>query len=66
MRLTKAASIFDSQDTVQTSSGSSDVELQMRELGSLLSKEMTIWWDEKTLKSYLEKSMIPRVLRLKK
>lgn len=43
-----------------------DLKIQMTELEELLSKEMRLWWDLSTLKSYIDKTMIPRGLRLKK
>lgn len=39
---------------------------RMWKLERLKSKEMRVWWDATMLKSYVEKSMIPRGLRINK
>ncbi|XP_056391757.1 uncharacterized protein LOC130284884 [Hyla sarda] len=37
-----------------------------RQMEDLMIKEMRTWWDHQTLTTYLEKSLVPRGLRLKK
>lgn len=63
-RLAKAAGIFDTglMDNV------SNMELKttMLNLERLKHKELRLWWDATTLKSYCVKNMIPRGHRLKK
>lgn len=65
-RLQKAALIFGSHHNDYNVSVQTDHLALLKKLKSLKLKETRLWWDQATLKSYIEKQMVPRGLRINK
>lgn len=65
-RLQKAALIFGSHHNDYNVSVQTDHFALLKKLKSLKLKETRLWWDQATLKSYIEKQMVPRGLRINK
>lgn len=63
-RLTKADKIFDSQNVDDTSNDA--IKQIVIKMECMKAREIPLWWDPATLKNYVEKSMIPRGLKIKK
>lgn len=64
-RTDKAAKLF-ANNVETTAPASVEAKQNLRKLEKLIFREMKIWWDQTTLKSYIERKMVPRGLRLKK
>ncbi|XP_056387361.1 uncharacterized protein LOC130282757 [Hyla sarda] len=63
---TKAQSVFGNSVAPVHNVTPMDLLTLTRQVENLMIKETKVWWDHKTLTTYLNKNMVPRGLRLKK
>lgn len=65
-RLQKAAELFKYGDEITETFTDPYLQDLMFNIGKLRNKQLRLWWDATTLRSYVTKNMIPSGLRIKK